>query len=265
MNHPEPEQKLTLIQISDTHLMQDASHLFVGMNPEASFHALMQHILTTHPKIDAIIHTGDVAQVAVPETYQRYLAYMQQFNIPFFQVAGNHDDLTIFPHHQAMPCSYIELGSWVIIFMTSAVSGKTDGLIDLEQLQQLENILEKFKDRPSLIACHHNPIHMQSTWLDRHRLKNPQQLLEIVLRYSQVKAIIHGHVHQNFSQVMEHLQILATPSTCVQFKPCSHDFSFDEAAPGYRCLTLGKKGQLSTEVHRVPALLAKINPLITGY
>ncbi len=52
------EKNWTIIQISDTHLM-DQDHLeFVRMNPEQSFHHVMQHIVERHPQIDAFVHTG---------------------------------------------------------------------------------------------------------------------------------------------------------------------------------------------------------------
>ena len=260
------DQKLTLIQISDTHLMDRADANFVDMNPEITFHGLMQHIIRTHPRIDAIIHTGDVAQVAVPQTYARYLDYMQHLNIPFYQVPGNHDDLTIFPYPQQSPISVIELGNWVIILLTSAVSGKVDGHIDEVQLNQLEQLLQKFNNQHILVGCHHNPLHMHSQWLDQHRLKNTESLLDILFKYPQVKAVIHGHVHQEFSETLNNIQFLATPSTCVQFKPLSQEFALDdEASPGYRLLVLSSNGEISSEVYRVPALMPKINRLISGY
>ena len=86
------EKNWTIIQISDTHLM-DQDHLeFVRMNPEQSFHHVMQHIVERHPQIDAFVHTGDLAQVPVPRTYQRYLDFMQSLKTPFYQVPGNHDN-----------------------------------------------------------------------------------------------------------------------------------------------------------------------------
>ncbi len=35
------------------------------MNPEQSFHHVIQHIVERHPQIDAFVHTGDLAQVPV--------------------------------------------------------------------------------------------------------------------------------------------------------------------------------------------------------
>lgn len=74
-----------IIQITDTHLMGQAEKEFVQMNPEQSFHAVIQQILLQHPHIDAIIHTGDLAQEPEHITYQRYLSYMQGLGIPFFR------------------------------------------------------------------------------------------------------------------------------------------------------------------------------------
>ncbi len=65
----------------------DQDHLeFVRMNPEQSFHHVIQHIVERHPQIDAFVHTGDLAQVPVPRTYQRYLDFMQSLKTPFYQV-----------------------------------------------------------------------------------------------------------------------------------------------------------------------------------
>ncbi len=74
-----------IIQITDTHLLEYPHLEFVGMNPEESFHAIIQQILNKHPEIDAIIHTGDLAQAPTPITYKRYIQYMQTLGLPFFR------------------------------------------------------------------------------------------------------------------------------------------------------------------------------------
>lgn len=83
-NHND-QRDWTIVQISDTHLMDQDDLEFVQMNPEQSFHAVMQHIQQQYPHIDAIVHTGDLAQVPVQETYARYLTFMQHFGTPFIK------------------------------------------------------------------------------------------------------------------------------------------------------------------------------------
>ncbi|WP_111895081.1 metallophosphoesterase [Acinetobacter sp. MB5] len=256
----------TIIQISDTHLMEDANATFVEMCPEQSFHGVMQHIVAEHPEIEAIIHTGDVAQDATPVTYTRYLDYMQGLGIPFYQTPGNHDDLQLFPYPQSTPITVIDLKPWVVILLTSAVTGKIDGHIDQDQLDQLDQLLQQLNDRFVLIGCHHHPLHMQSDWIDHHRLKNSPDLCSVLRKYSQVKAVIHGHVHQEFSQIQDNIQFLAVPSTCVQFKPLSQDFALGHTdAPGYRVLELYNDGHIESQVYRLDHLIPKINNEISGY
>ena len=59
-NHND-QRDWTIVQISDTHLMDQDDLEFVHMNPEQSFHAVMQQIQQQYPHIDAIVHTGDLA------------------------------------------------------------------------------------------------------------------------------------------------------------------------------------------------------------
>ena len=162
-----------IIQITDTHLMDHADSTFVKMNPEQSFHAVIDDILKNYPEIDAIIHTGDLAQVAKPETYARYQRYMQRLNIPFYQIPGNHDNASYFPFLTPEPMpGVLSFGNWRVILLNSAVAGQVDGWIHAEQLQHLREILETTQQNNVIVACHHHPLDMQSHWIDQHKLKN---------------------------------------------------------------------------------------------
>lgn len=255
-----------IIQITDTHLMDHPDSEFIGVNPEQNFHAVIDDILRRYPHIDAIIHTGDLAQIAVPYTYQRYLQYMEKLNIPFFHIPGNHDDIRYFPFHQPPPkLATVDLGQWMIILLNSAVPGKTDGWIQSEQLEYLHVLLQQYMDKNIILACHHHPFEMKSKWIDQHKLKNTAQFIDTLKPFSNIKAVICGHVHQDSTTQWNHIQFISTPATCVQFKPLSENFALDHAAPGYRCLHLNENGQLKTHVHRLKNYNIVINKEILGY
>lgn len=255
-----------IIQITDTHLMGQAEKEFVQMNPEQSFHAVIQQILLQHPHIDAIIHTGDLAQEPEHITYQRYLSYMQGLGIPFFQVPGNHDDLDYFPFQQSYhEPGIVELGNWCLFLLNSAVDGRVDGYISQTQLKALEQQLQQHAHQHVLIACHHHPFEMRSRWIDQHKLKNTSELTEILAQHSNIQAVICGHVHQDSIHIWNNIQFLSTPSTSVQFKPLSDQFALDEQAPGYRILKLHSSGQLDTQVHRLKDFHHRIETEISGY
>ena len=255
----------TVVQISDTHLMQSPHAQFVGMNPEDTFLGLMQHIQATHSPIDCLVHTGDLAQEAHPHTYTRYLEYMGSLKIPFYQTPGNHDDLNCFPLQNYERVSVIDLKPWSIILINSAVKGRTDGCIAETDLQMLIYFLEQHQDRHIIVACHHHPIEMQSHWIDQHKLKNTPDFANVLKQYPNIKAVIHGHVHQEAHQKLGHIDIFSVPSTCVQFKPKSYNFALDAMAPGYRILKLHDNGEFFTQVYRVPALIPNTDPSLSGY
>lgn len=255
-----------LIQITDTHLMANADAPFLYLNPEQSFHAVMDDIQHNYPDLDVLIHTGDVAQEAVPATYQRYMQYMQSLGINFFQLPGNHDDISCFPFQQPLPKpTVIALGAWSIILLNSAVMGRVDGQIAPEHLDALAEVLAQQQDKFIILACHHHPIEMQSQWIDEHRLKNTPDLMQVIEPYSNIKAVLFGHVHQASLNTWNNIPFLSTPSTCVQFKPQQKDFTLDQQAPGYRCLHLHQDGSFLTQVHRIEHCTPVPNEDISGY
>ena len=255
-----------IIQITDSHLMDCAEARFVKMNPEQSFHAVLEDVIAHYPHIDAIIHTGDVAQVAKPETYARYQAYMQSLGIPFYQIPGNHDDVQYFPFVSPDPIpAVVSLSNWRFILLNSAVPDRIDGWIGTEQLHHLERLLKENQQHDVILACHHHPLDMQSHWIDQHKLKNTKQLTEILEQYHNIKAVLCGHVHQDSLNVWNNIQFISTPATSVQFKPKSEDFALDDLAPGYRSFRLKENGEFETQVHRLTHFTQHINKDISGY
>lgn len=258
-----PSNSKTIIQISDTHLMDSPSSLFADINPEYNFHELMNNIQKEYTQIDCIIHTGDLAQEATQKTYSRYVKYMQSLKVPFHQTPGNHDDIRYFPAYQAV--TVINLDPWVIVLIDSAVVNRTDGFICLEYIDRLHQVLAEHQNHFVLLGCHHHPIKMQSEWIDQHCLKNSNALFECISRHPQVKALIHGHVHQDFHQIQNGIDIYAVPSTSVQFKPLSKEFALEPHAPGYRVIELHNNGEIKTQIHRVLSLTPSPKTALSGY
>ena len=261
------QKDFVIIQITDTHLLEYPHLEFVGMHPEQSFHAVIDLMRQQHPQIDMIVHTGDLAQNPTTVTYDRYLKHMQSIGIPFFQTPGNHDDVSHFPFHGADPHqpTVVEIGDWCIILLNSAQPTRIDGKIAEAGLEQLTELLKKHHDRHIMIACHHHPFAMESAWIDQHKLKNSSDLLETIRPFSNIKAIICGHVHQDSINRWQDIQLLSTPSTCIQFKPKSDKFALDEEHPGYRYICLKANGELETQVYRLPTSQRMNSSEVLGY
>lgn len=256
-----------IIQITDTHLLEHPDQEFIGMNPDHSFAQVLEHIQKNQPKIDLMLHTGDLAQSPTPTTYTRYQNLMGALNLPVFQTMGNHDDARYFPFHgqTAHEPVLIKLGQWRIILLNSAVFGHVDGCIGEQQLNWLVELLIEHQEHPTILACHHHLLNMQSAWIDAHKLKNSADIFSALEPFKQVKAFFYGHVHQDSQYFWKHIECFSTPSTCVQFKPLSDQFSLDQALPGYRVIKLKASGEIETQVFRVEQFNQAINMTISGY
>lgn len=260
------QKDLTVIQISDTHLMNKDDLEFLQMNPSETFRAVIKDIQLKYSHADTIFHTGDLAQVAIPETYSNYLTFMNTLGIPHYQIPGNHDKAEYFPfYNNQNQVHAIQIGNWTVILLNSAVKGQVHGWIDDEQLQQLDTILTTHKNQHIIITCHHHPLEMESRWIDNHKLKNSGNLTDILKNHQNIKIVLFGHVHQDSINLWNNIYFYSTPSTCVQFKPKSDNFALDDTAPGYRVLHLKENGTFSTEIQRVEEHRPKINLEISGY
>lgn len=106
-----------------------------------------------------------------------------------------------------------------------------------------------------MILLHHHPMPSGCTWLDQHSLRNSHQLAERVKDHPQIKMMLCGHIHQEMDEMWNGIRLLATPSTCIQFRPHCTNFSLDTVSPGWRYLELSLSAQgkrnIDTQVHRL--------------
>ena len=57
----------------------------------------------------------------------------------------------------------------------------------------------------------------------QHSLRNAGELDTVLAKFPHVKYLLCGHIHQELDLDWNGRRLLATPSTCVQFKPhCSN-------------------------------------------
>ncbi|WP_162818065.1 3',5'-cyclic-AMP phosphodiesterase [Aquirhabdus parva] len=278
----DPSKPIRVVQISDTHLFEDTSAKLLGMNTEDSFQAVIslikkeqfqKEISSDHlntrfsTDVELFLTTGDTAQSPAQATYKRFLDVMGTLNRPCVWLQGNHDLGELLK--DSTDCSSInivELGThWVILMLNSAKDHEISGQFTTQELNWLKTTLARYPDRHVIIALHHHPISVSSTWLDESGLLNAQAFWAIVDDAPQVSLVIHGHVHQEFEAKRGSVQVLACPSTCIQFKPLSEAFTIDKLPPGYRWFNLYANGKIETGVSRLKKLPAGVDFNSQGY
>lgn len=258
-----------LAQVTDSHIFIDSDHCLLGLNTRESFVAVCDRLAKEEWRPDALLATGDLSQDASPESYQYLAEYFDAMKIPTFWLPGNHDDPKVMEqnleNNNVKKAKQIVIGPWQIIMLDSSVRKKVHGKVSAAELQFLEACLKEYPDKHCLICLHHQPIDIGSEWLDKIGLMNKVEFGELVKKYPHVKGVVWGHVHQEFSQDIDGVKWLASPSSCVQFKPGSKDFSAGNEPPGYRYLNLYADGRLESRVHRVDSVKFAVDYSIKGY
>ncbi len=106
---------------------------------------------------------------------------------------------------------------------------------------------------------------MGSAWIDQQMVVDSEAFWHTLSGFDQVRAVLWGHVHQHLDSKRGDVQLLATPSSCIQFAPASDDFKVDDVAPGYRWLDLLADGRIETGISRVTDVKFEVDLESKGY
>ena len=90
--------------------------------------------------------------------------------------------------------------------------------------------------------------------MDRIGLEDAEHLRLVVAEAPQVQLVLCGHVHHEFRGRLGEAEVLAAPSTAIQFLPRGESPVFDPIPPGARILELDGS-RWRTRVVRLPELI----------
>jgi len=260
---------LELLQITDTHLFAQREKNLLGIQTVDSYDAVIQHAQQYAGACAAVLSTGDLSQDQSIDSYIHFSERIKTLNMPCYWLPGNHDAQSVMLpsllNSGIAQTKQIISEHWQIILLDSQVAGVPHGHLTEQQLLFLQHKLQEFPEKNTLISVHHHVLPVGSAWLDQHILKNNAQFIALVNAFSNVKAVLSGHVHQAFDVVQDGVRYLTSPSTCVQFKPNNNEFALDTQEPGYRYLKLQKSGDIETHIERIEAGEFITDENATGY
>lgn len=263
-----------LLQITDTHLFADKDADFLGIAPWHSGQAVVNAILEneqlagTQPH-DLILATGDLSQDHSRDSYRHFSELMSELAPPVFWLPGNHDDADLMQaeldNAGISNAKHLLCGQWQILLLDTQLAVETHGELSAAQLSLLEQAITAYPRHHLLLAVHHQAIPVGCAWLDQHNLRNASAMQALLVKHQASRVVLCGHVHQGFDQREQDIRYLASPATCIQFKPLSDEFALDSMAPGWRALSLHPDGRLSTQVWRLPPHAFEPDFSATGY
>lgn len=223
-----------------------------GTNTHASLQRVIDHYAAGDWAADRVVITGDLIQDDSDEAYERFRELLLPLNMRMHCVPGNHDIRDKMRAVCGMPpfsyCAYEEIGDWLLIGLDSCVSDDPGGHLAESELERLADTVSNSPARHVMVCLHHPPVPMGSKWLDSVGLRNGDELLERMQSLGRVRLAVFGHVHQAYDRDHDGVRIIATPSTCRQFKPGSEKFAVDDRPPAYRRITLRDDGSFDNEL-----------------
>ena len=244
---------LKLLQISDTHLHAAADSRMRGVTTYATLLAVLEQA-KRDPRwpVDAIIATGDIVQDESRAGYERFRDTLDPLGVPVYCIPGNHDDPALMGEI-LMSGSFqlggeLRQGAWSVVLLSTFLAGEDAGGLGPARLSGLRQALHAHSGQHILVAMHHHPLPMGSTWLDGVALRDAQAFWQVIDAHSDVRAVVCGHVHQASDRTRNRVRFMSTPSTCAQFLPSSEFFALDDRPPGMRWLELYDNGRIETEV-----------------
>ena len=168
---------------------------------------------------------------------------------------GNHEHPETFTQTFSDPTKdtnkTFSLNNWLFLFLNSHYPEHVGGQLVQQEFDFLQQNLAAATKMHVMIFLHHQVLPIACSWLDKIKLNNSNQLLNIIDQYPNIKAVICGHVHQATNTLRRGVSYLSTPATSWQFALRSPNFKLDSLMPGYRWLDLYTDGTFQTGIVRI--------------
>ena len=250
--HCQRPEEVNLAQLTDTHIFADPGELLAGVDTTGTLLDVISAV-QRQGNLDFALLTGDLAGDPSVQVYEKLAGLLRRVELPVYCLPGNHDDPGLMDRllnsGNVSTANYLTGGTWSIILLNTHKPGAEGGCLSAAELSCLDAALERSRGRHVLVCLHHHPVSIRSPWMDAMALENSEALFDALDRHDNVRGIIWGHIHQEFSMTRNGALLLGSPSTCVQFLPQAERAGVDDKPPAYRTLTLTAEGAIRTRVH----------------
>ena len=244
---------LRVIQLTDLHLLPPGE-LLMGLDVNARLEAALAQIATLAP--DAIFITGDFcAHEPVQEVYHRLRSRFEAFDVPYYIIAGNHDDRAmmreaypLMPGRDQEPIyGPVELAGQWFLFVDSS-----PGVVDPPQLDWLAGAIAEHPT--ATVVIHHPPVEMGMPFMDgNYPLRDTDRLLDLLTGDGQRRRVLCGHYHAARTVSYRNLDVLLCPPTSFFIYPGADEFVMEDHPAGFQLLEWADDGSFRQTVYATSA------------
>jgi len=217
---------MLIAQVTDSHVEAPGVIAHGRYDARALLKRALDQIAKMTPKVDFILHTGDVTHHGDVQVNRDVRAMLEATGLPYAVMQGNHDETE--PLRQAyadtwwMPKSgflhfVVDDFAPRIICLDTKIQGEIPGELCAERLLWLEAQLKAGGSRPTMIAMHHPAFRIGRPYSDRRPFRNADKFAALLAQYPNVSLVVAGHVHCTLQARIGNAVAIAAPSTAYQF------------------------------------------------
>lgn len=194
------------------------------VDSDAKLQQLFDEVLASGARPEAVIFTGDLADRGEPEAYAKLRAIVdpacKAMGAKVIWAMGNHDNRAYFrtglldqPADDAPVDHSYYINGLRIITLDTSVPGYHHGEVSPEQLEWLAAELATPAPDGTILALHHPPVPSVLDLAVLVELRD-QAALAGVLRNSDVRAILGGHLHYSTTATFAGIPVSVASATC---------------------------------------------------
>lgn len=219
-----PRPDYFLLHLSDTHLLADGNRLYGSVDSAAHVQRLFADVEASGGRPDAIIITGDLADKGEPNAYAQLRGIIEpaaaRLGASVLWVMGNHDNRANFRTElldlapSLDPIDRVDsVGGLRIITLDTTVPGSHHGEISDRQLHWLSEQLSVPAPDGTILAMHHPPVPSMLDLSVAVELRDQASLAQ-VLRGTDVRSILAGHLHYSSTATFAGIPVSVASATC---------------------------------------------------
>jgi Icc protein len=219
-----PPAEQVIAHFSEPHFLAGGAPLHGAAPTVDNLRQALTQLERSEHRISALVFTGDLTDLGEPDAYERLRDLVEPFaermGAELVWVMGNHDERPAYAEVllRAEPSDepqdrVLDLDGLRLIVLDSSVPGYHHGELTGAQLDWLREELRAPAPRGTLLALHHPPIppiiDVMATLelLDQHRL-------EEVVRGTDVRGILGGHLHYATSSMFAGVPVSVAAASC---------------------------------------------------
>jgi 3',5'-cyclic-AMP phosphodiesterase len=221
--HPAPSH--TIAHFSDTHLLAGGAPLYGEVDTIHHLGLALEQLEHSIAKPQAIVFTGDLADLGEPDAYERLKAIVepaaQRMGAQLIWVMGNHDERAPYARilfgadeTDAPQDRVYDVDGLRIISFDTTVPGYHHGDITDSQLEWLAGVLAQPAPHGTLLAVHHPPIPTPMLEAMGILELQRQHRLADVIRGTDVRAVLGGHLHYSTHSTFAGIPVSVASATC---------------------------------------------------